>query len=55
MTEAEVHFRQAGRLLELLPDEEQQRNAKLAFRLASRVRSDRLDLLLAQRPWVFDD
>lgn len=39
---AEIHLRQAGRLLELQLDEEQQRLARVVFRLASRVRTDRL-------------
>ena len=38
---AELRLRQAGRWLELSDDPQQQRLAKVVFRLASRVRSDR--------------
>ena len=43
LIDVELHLRQAGRLLELQPDAERQRLAKVIFRLASRVRSDRLE------------
>lgn len=43
MIEAEAHARQAGRLCELIHDEEWQRTARLLFRAASRIRTDRLE------------
>jgi hypothetical protein len=39
---AELHLREAGRALELSVDPDIQRVAEIAFRLASRCRSDRL-------------
>ena len=43
-TRAEIHLRQAGRLLELLPeDPEAHRAARRSFREASRLRSERLE------------
>ena len=39
---AEFHLREAGRALELSIDPEEQRLARVVFRLASRCRSDRL-------------
>jgi len=38
---AEIALREAGRALELSLNEDHQRLARVAFRLASRVRSDR--------------
>jgi hypothetical protein len=39
---AEIHLREAGRALECSVDPELQRVGMIAFRLASRLRSDRL-------------
>lgn len=39
---AEIDLRSAGRALELSTNREQQRLAAIVFRLASRVRADRL-------------
>ena len=44
LLEAEAHLRQAGRALEMLGlvDQESARMALVAYRLASRIRSDRI-------------
>jgi hypothetical protein len=42
LIEAEACARQAARLCELVPDDGWQRTARLLFRAASRIRTDRL-------------
>lgn len=43
LIEAEAHVRVAGRLVELDPDPDAQREAKLLFLIAQRLRARRVD------------